>query len=291
MNLKEIYSKKDIRHNGIFQWVKPVISFEVFPPKENEQEFYKEIELLKNYNPEFISLTCGAGGKNNDSADVLKTLKNDLHLNIMPHFTCINNSKESVSSNLKLIEDLGIENILALRGDEPQELEKCYNDFHHANELVAFIKEQTNLSIGVAGYPEGHIDSPDIFSDIDNLKRKIDAGADAIFTQLFFNNDKFFSYIQLVRDAGIEVPIIAGIMPILSYKQITKMTHLANISVPKTLQDKIEQYKDNSQSMKELGIDFASYQCQQLIDAEVAGLHFFTLNKSYSTIQILDNII
>lgn len=291
MKLKEIYTQKDIKHNGIFEWVKPKISFEIFPPVNNTQELYTELEILKKYNPEFVSLTCGAAGKNNDSFDILKTLKNDYELNLMPHFTCICNSKENVAKNLEIIESLGIENILALRGDEPEDTERHYFDFHHANELVEFIKSRTNLSIGVAGYPEGHIDSTDIYSDIENLKKKVDAGADAIFTQLFFNNDKFFSYVQLVRDAGIEVPIIAGIMPILSYKQINKMTHLANISIPNTLQEKIEQFKDNPADMKEFGIDFASYQCQQLIDAEVAGLHFFTLNKSYSTSQILDNIL
>lgn len=291
MKLKEIYSQKDIEHNGIFEWVKPKISFEVFPPAISVEELYKELEILKKYNPEFVSLTCGAAGKNNDSLEVLKYLKNNLQLNLMPHFTCICNSKEKVADNLKIIESLEIENILALRGDEPSDTQEHYYDFHYANELVEFIKERTNLSVGIAGYPEGHIDCPDIYTDIENLKKKVDAGADAIFTQLFFNNDKFFSYVQLVRDAGIETPIIPGIMPILSYKQITKMTHLANISIPKTLQDKIEQYKDSPKDMKELGIDFASYQCQQLIDAEVAGLHFFTLNKSYSTSQILDNLL
>ena len=291
MNLKEIYSSKDIKHNGIFEWVKPKISFEVFPPKENIDTFYEELKILKNYNPEFVSLTCGAAGKNNDSQEILTVLKNNLQLNLMPHFTCICNSKENVAKNLTLIEDLGIENILALRGDEPENTERIYFDFHYANELVSFIKERTNLSIGVAGYPEGHIQASDLFADIDNLKKKTDAGADAIFTQLFFNNDKFFSYVQLVRDAGINIPIIAGIMPIISYKQITKMINLAKISVPKTLLEKIEKYKNDSKSMLELGIDFGSYQCQQLVDAEVAGLHFFTLNKAYSVSRILDNIL
>lgn len=291
MKLKNIYSKKDIKHNGIFEWVKPVISFEVFPPKDNLSEFYNELSNLQKYNPAFVSLTCSTGKNNNDAIDILKKLKTEYQLNLMPHFTCICNSKENVLENLKIIENLGIENILALRGDEPQNTKNNYYDFHYANELVEFIKEKSTLSIGVAGYPEGHIDSSDIFEDIENLKKKVDAGADAIFTQLFFNNDKFFSFVQLVRDAGIEIPIVAGIMPIISYNQIMKMTHLANISVPKTLQEKIEKYKDDSAGMKEMGIDFASYQCQQLIDAEVSGLHFFTLNKSFSTSQILDNIL
>ena len=291
MNLREIYSKKDVRHNGIFEWVKPKISFEIFHPKDNLEQLVEELQVLKKYNPEFVSVTSNTESQNTNSLDLLKILINDLQLPLMPHLTCINNSKIQIQEKLKSIETLGINKILALRGDEPENDERKYFDFHHANELVSFIKEQTNLSIGVAGYPEGHIQAPDLYTDIDNLKKKVDAGADAIFTQLFFNNDKFFSYIQLVRDAGIEVPIIAGIMPIIGYKQITKMINLAKITVPKTLLDKIEQYKDNSQSLIDLGIDFATYQCQQLIDAEVAGLHFFTLNKAASTNQILENIL
>jgi methylenetetrahydrofolate reductase (NADPH) len=147
------------------------------------------------------------------------------------------------------------------------------------------------LSVGVAGYPEGHIDALDLFADIENLKKKVDAGADAIYTQLFFNNDKFFSYVQLVRDAGIEVPIIPGIMPIISKKQVEKMTALANIGVPKSLWERIERCGDSPDDMKKLGIEFATIQCQQLIDAEVRGLHFYTLNKAYSTAQILENIL
>ena len=291
MNLKEIYSKKDVRHNGIFEWVKPKISFEIFQPKDNIDKLLEEVKILKKHNPEFISITSNTESQNTNSLDLLKILINDLQLSIMPHLTCINNSKIQIQEKLKSIETLGINKILALRGDEPENGERTYFDFHYANELVSFIKEHTNLSIGVAGYPEGHIQAPDLYTDIDNLKKKVDAGADAIFTQLFFNNDKFFSYIQLVRDAGIEVPIIAGIMPIIGYKQITKMINLAKISVPKTLLDKIEKYKDNSQSLIDLGIDFASYQCQQLIDAEVAGLHFFTLNKAESSNRILENIL
>lgn len=291
MKLKEIYSKKDIRHNGISECTKPVISFEIFPPKDNIEKLYEELNALHKHNPEFISLTCGAAGKKNDSLETLKELKEKYNFNLMPHFTCICNSKENVEYNLKLIEELGIENILALRGDEPEELNERYYDFRYANELVEFIKSKTNLSIGVAGYPEGHIDCKNINLDIENLKRKIDAGADVIFTQLFFNNDIFFRYVELVRNAGIEIPIVTGIMPIVNYKQITKMTNLANISIPDSLQNKIEKFKDNPNDMREMGIDFASYQCQQLTDAEVSGLHFYTLNKAYSVNKILDNIL
>lgn len=272
MKLSEIYSKNNT-----------VISFEVFPPKDDN--LLNEIEILRRYNPEFISLTCNAGGKNNNSFELLKKIKNS-GINVMPHFTCISSSKENIKEGLKEITEAEIQNILALRGDIPEDPELRCHDFNFANELVSFIKSQTDLSIGVAGYPEGHIESPDIKTDIDNLKRKIDSGADAIFTQLFFDNNKFYDFIERVRNANIKIPVIAGIMPIISKKQVEKMVSMANVSIPPELQNAMEKYT----SLKDFGIDFASRQCKDLIQNGVRGLHFFTLNKSYSTAKILDNI-
>ncbi len=288
LNLQELYEKKDIRHNGAFAWRRPVISFEVFPPKDDVQNLYNELEKLKAFDPAFVSLTCNAGGGDNSSMEIANHIKRNLGMDVMPHLTCVCNSQNDIGDTLSAIEDMGAQNVLALRGDLPEG--GSQGDFKYASELVEFVKTHTELNVGVAGYPEGHIDAPDLFADIENLKKKIDAGAQAIFTQLFFNNDKFFSYVQLVRDAGILVPIIPGIMPIISKKQIEKMTALANISVPETLLNRIEKYKDNPVDMKKLGVDFASYQCQQLIDAEVPGLHFYTLNRAHSTSQILENI-
>ncbi len=289
MKLSEIYEDRAIASN-----VMPKISFEVFPPKGGESEFpllYQELNLLKKYNPVLVSLTWGAGGNNNNSMELVKSLLTDLKLNVMAHFTCICNSKENVEKHIKEIESLGIENVLALRGDEPQDIEVCHNDFRYANELVEFIKSKTDLSIAVAGYPEGHIESPDLEFDIENLKRKVDSGADAIYTQLFFNNDMYFSYVEKVRKQGISVPIIPGIMPVISYKQIERMTSLARVSVPVNMREKLERYKDRPEDIKKFGIEYASEQCCSLIQSGVSGLHFYTLNKAYSTANILDNIM
>lgn len=272
---------------------KPKISFEVFPPKGGEEQYpalFEELNLLKKYKPELVSLTWGAGGNNNNSMLLVKTLRHDLDLNVMAHFTCICNSRESVENHIKDIESLGIQNVLALRGDEPKDLKVCHTDFRYANELVSFIKSATDLSVGVAGYPEGHIEAPDLKTDIENLKRKIDCGGEAVFTQLFFDNDKFFSFMDKICHVGITVPVIPGIMPVISAKQVQKMTSMARVSVPSALKSKIEKYADNPDDMKKLGIDYASEQCQKLIDAGVEGLHFYTLNKAYSTSKILDNI-
>ena len=277
MNLREIYSSKF------------AISFEVFP-EENTQNLYNTLQILSKYSPALVSLTYGAGGNNKDfSFDIIKYLKQELNVNVMPHFTCICNSKEMIERNIKSIEQLGIENILALRGDIPEDNSICHFDFKYANELVEYIKLGTNLSVAVAGYPEGHIESSDLKSDIYNLKRKIEAGGEVIYTQLFFNNDKFYNFVDQVKNEGISVPVIPGIMPIISKKQIDKMTKLAKIEVPKIVLEALDKY--NSDDLKKFGIDYASDQCLNLINNCVKGLHFYTLNKHYSTSRIIDNIL
>jgi methylenetetrahydrofolate reductase (NADPH) len=296
MTLREIYSAKNEQKFGFFAEKTPVISFEIFPPKndidgEKLEKLIAHLAMLKKYNPAFISLTYGAGGTNQDfSLGIIKRVQRELNLTVMPHFTCVGASRESVRNYLNEIQSLGLKNILALRGDIPEGVVQTNFDFKYANELVEFIKSHTQLSIGVAGYPEGHIDCTDLFVDLDNLKRKVDAGADAIYTQMFFDNDKFFGFVQLARDAGIDVPIIPGILPIMNFGQFERMLSMAKVSVPKPLMERLERFKDNPEDSKKIGVEFASYQCQQLIDAEVAGLHFYTLNTSISVSPILDNL-
>lgn len=276
MKLREIYNTN-----------KTAISFEVFPPKENSEKLLEEIKVLKQHNPAFISLTYGAGGNENKSFELLKQIKNT-EINVMPHFTCITSTKENVERNINTLLNLNIENILALRGDIPENKELQRHDFNYASDLVEFIKHKTNLSIGVAGYPEGHIESPDLDTDINYLKAKVDKGADAIFTQLFFDNNNFYKFIDKTEKAGINIPIIPGIMPIISKKQVEKMVKLANITVPKKVQENLNKLKDKD--LIEFGIDYASSQCENLIKNGIKGLHFYTLNKSYSTYEILNNI-
>lgn len=276
MKLREIYNTD-----------KTVISFEVFPPKENSEKLLEEIKVLKHHNPAFISLTYGAGGNENKSFELLKQIK-DTGINVMPHFTCISTTKENIEKNINKLIDLKIENILALRGDIPENKELQKHDFNYASDLVEFIKHKTNLSIGVAGYPEGHIESPDLDTDINYLKDKVDKGADAIFTQLFFDNNNFYKFIDKTEKAGINIPIIPGIMPIISKKQVEKMVKLANITVPPNVQENISKLKDKD--LIEFGIEYATSQCGELIKNGIKGLHFYTLNKSYSTNEILNNI-
>jgi methylenetetrahydrofolate reductase (NADPH) len=285
MDLKEIYKKN-----------KTVLSFEVFPPKDDLDGFKKDklIEVLKDlkkFKPSLISLTYGAGGTNREaSLDLVKRIKKETALEIMPHFTCVCSSKNQIEQYLEDIKELKIENILALRGDEPQNIDVCHLDFKYANELVSFIKANTELSIGVAGYPEGHIACPSLELDIRNLKRKVNAGADVIYTQLFFDNEKFYKFIDLIRKEGIEIPVAAGILPVTSYNQLNKMINLCRVSLPEKFKTDLEKFKENPADIEKLGIEFAINQCKNLVENGIEGLHFYTLNKSKAVSAILDEI-
>lgn len=286
MTLREIYSKNNDN---------PVISFEVFPPKDDEngeklQKLLSHLGILKKYNPAFVSLTYGAGGTNQSaSLNIIEKIQK-LEMCVMPHFTCVNSSKDNVENYLKTVKDLGIKDILALRGDIPHGIKQENFDFKYANELVGFIKSKKDFSIAVAGYPEGHMECKNPTEDLLNLKIKVDNGADAIFTQMFFDNDKYFHFVESARKIGIETPIIPGILPIRSFAQLEKMLSMAKVTLPDKLMYRLEKYKDSPEDIKKIGIDFATCQCQQLIDEEVEGLHFYTLNTSSSVGQILDNL-
>lgn len=296
MKLREIYSDARCSGDVFFVKKKPVVSFEIYPPKEDfDGEKFKKLvshlAILKKYNPTLISLTYGAGGgSQSTSFEIIKTIQKELNLNVMPHFTCVGTKKDTVKKYLEQIKELNIENILALRGDIPNGVEQSDFDFRYANELVEFIKTETDLSVGVAGYPEGHIDCTDFDFDVENLKRKIDAGADAVYTQMFFDNDKYFAFVDLLRKKGITIPVIPGILPISSYGQLEKMLSMARVTLPQKIKEKLEKYKNNTTDIKKLGVDIASNQCQELIKSEVSGLHFFTLNTSTSLNVILENL-
>lgn len=287
--MKKFYKKDDNKLK---------ISYEVFPPK-NDTEGNKtenlilELKKLIKYNPDLISVTYGAGGSNREkSIDVVKKLLNEFKTTIiMPHFTCVCSSKDYIEAYLNEIKKLGITNILALRGDEPQDINVCYKDFSYAWELIKFIKEKSELNIAVAGYPEGHPRAKSLIDDIKNLKKKVDMGGDIIFTQLFFDNNSFFNFFELCRKNKINVPIIPGILPVTSYSQLERMIKMCHASVPKELADKLEKYKNNDNDIRKTGIDWAIKQCRELIDFKIPGLHFYTLNKADAISEILENTI
>ena len=285
MKLSDIYSKND----------KLAISFE-FPPKNDfdgtkTNLLLEELNVLKMFNPSLISVTYGAGGSNQSQAlDIISSIKNDLGVTPMPHFTCVSSNYENIKTYIEKIVNVGVKNILALRGDLPENCDIC-SDFRYASDLVKYIKDNTSLSVAVACYPEVHKDSVSQQHDLECFKKKIDLGAEVAYTQLLFNNDYYYKFVENCSALGINIPIIPGILPIVSFEQVVKMTQLSRINVPKKLFDILEKHKDDKQYIKEYGVEYASEQCSALISYGVKGFHFYTLNKSFSTKEILQNLL
>ncbi len=291
MKLKEIYNS-----------INPVISFEIFPPKAKTpedlnikiNELFEELKILSKFNPAFISVTYGAGGSTrNATLDIVTKIKNILKINPMPHFTCVGSSKNDIFEYIKKIEQAGIKNILALRGDPPKgetHFIKPKDGFGYANELVEFIKSSTDLSMAVAAYPECHPECDSLKEDIKNLKRKIDCGADAAITQLFFDNESYFKFIDKTKKNGITVPIIPGILPITSYSQIERIVSLSGCKLPKELSEQLSNNKDNAEAIKQIGAEFAVNQCNKILEYGVQGIHFYPLNKADTVKTVLENI-
>ncbi len=284
MNLKKIYEQTEI-----------VISFEVFPPKDDAngeklEKLMSELEVLRRYHPSLVSVTYGAGGSTRGkSEEIVCRVKNELKITPMPHFTCVSTSRETIKNYLQAMETAGVENILALRGDLPKDGTICH-DFLHASDLIEFIKQESSLSVAAAGYPEGHAEADSLQKDIEYLKLKTDKGADVIYTQLFFENEKYFQFVEKCTHAGISVPIVPGILPVTGYKQLAKMTSLCRVSIPEKFLSALEKHKDDSDYVKKCGIDFAMNQCRELIESGLPGLHFYTLNKSFAVSEIIESV-
>lgn len=280
----------------LLQQKKHSFSFEFFPPKNQDgfEDLYKTIGRLKELNPTYISVTYGAGGgTRRKTIDLVSKIEHEIGLESMAHITCVGSTEEEIDNILMAYKDNGIENVLALRGDPPQGEEIFIpkkGGFRYANELVAFIKEKYDFCIGVAGYPEGHIECPTLEEDLENLKRKVDVGGDFIVTQLFFDNCFYFDFVERARKIGITVPIIPGIMPILNLGQVKRFTEMCGSSIPDKLLQKLESVKEDNAAVEAFGIDHALKQCQNLLDNGVSGIHFYTLNRSKATRQILQNL-
>lgn len=276
----------------------PVISFEFFPPKTTDGErnlIEKHIPALALARPDFCSVTYGAGGGTRDKTlMIVERIQREHRLTALAHLTCVNHTRDEVRAVLEKIRALGCKNILALRGDPPGggEFQKTPGGFEFASELVHFIRGQNDFSIGVAGFPEGHIDNKNgKFDDWGHLKQKVEAGADFVLTQLFFDNADYFEFRDhLASRLGVRVPLTPGIVPILSAGQITKFTQLCGSKIPPALRKSLDDLGDNEEAATEFGIEYATRQCQELLRAGVPGLHFYTLNKSHSTVQVLKNL-
>jgi len=275
---------------------RPAFSFEFFPPKDDEgfARLFDTIEHLVPSKPIYVSVTYGAGGSTRTKTiDLVGRIKNEIGLESMAHLTCVGSDAEEIKGILEILRDRGIENVLALRGDPPKGEEKFLKHekgFGYGNELVEFIKKDFDFCVGVAGYPEGHLECPDKAEDLLNLKRKVDAGADFIVTQLFFDNKFYFDFVEKARALGIRVPIIPGIMPILNVNQIKRFTKMCGATLPEMLLSELEAVQDDPDAVRRVGIDHATAQCEKLVTDGAPGIHFYTLNRSNATLKILENL-
>ena len=273
-----------------------IFSFEFFPPKSDAgfDQLYQAIENLKSWNPGYVSVTYGAGGSTRSKTiDLVGRIKHQIGLEGMAHLTCVGHSRDEIREILDRFQENGVDNILALRGDPPQGEEKFVkttNGFGFGNELVAFIRKNYAFCVGVAGYPEVHVECPDKSVDMENLKRKVDAGADFIVTQLFFDNRFFVDFLDRARAIGIQVPIIPGIMPIINAKQTKRFTKMCGASIPVDLLASLEKYQEDTSAIGKIGVEHATRQCEELLKIGVPGIHFYTLNRSKATLNILQNL-
>jgi methylenetetrahydrofolate reductase (NADPH) len=271
------------------------ISFEFFPPKtkEDEDQLFKAIAKLKSLNPTFVSVTYGAGGGTlKNTRNVIVRLKRETPLTPMPHLTCVDQDKDELKEILEDYKEQGVENVLALRGDPPKGAEKFTapeNGFCYAIDLVKLSVSVGGYSIGVAVYPEGHVESPSLEMDMFYTKQKIDAGADFGITQMFFDNRFFYDFMERAEKAGIGIPIIPGIMPVTDIAKIKRFSQMSGATLPPSLVERMEKATSADEAQR-IGIDFATRQCQDLWQNGVRYFHFYTLNRSQTVTEILRNL-
>ncbi|MEI8040426.1 MAG: methylenetetrahydrofolate reductase [NAD(P)H] [Verrucomicrobiota bacterium] len=277
---------------------RPVISFEFFPPKTAEGDrnlLEKTIPALLQTRPDYCSVTYGAGGSTRDKTlMIVDRIQGQHGLTAVAHLTCVSATREQIGELLGRIRALGVKNLLALRGDPPGggEFQASPGGFQFSSELVRFIREQGDFSIGVAGFPEGHVACKDgKHADWGHLKEKVDAGADFVLTQLFFDNSDFLQFRDhLTRKLGVSVPIVPGIVSILNGAQIKRFTAMCGARIPAPLAARLDAFGDDDAAAAEFGIEYATRQCEELLRAGVPGMHFYTLNKAHSTVRILNNL-
>ena len=274
----------------------PIFSFEFFPPKDSAgfATLYETIARLKSSAPGFVSVTYGAGGSTRSkTVDLVGNIKNAIGIESMAHLTCVGHNEQEICSVLESLQEKNIENVLALRGDPPQgevKFIKTEGGFEYGNELVAYIKKHFSFCIGAACYPEGHLECKDLDMDIENLKRKVDSGVDFLVTQLFFDNQHYFEFLDRVQKANINIPVVPGIMPILNLKQIQRFTKMCGASLSPSLLAKFSGVEEDNEKVREIGIAHAVEQCRELLTNNTPGIHFYTLNRSKATLAILEGL-
>ena len=271
----------------------PVISFEFFPPRtpEAETRLFETVARLAPLRPSFVSVTYGAGGTTRRlTRDIVTRIKREIGLEAMAHLTCLDHTADELAEILDALTAAGIENVLALRGDPPKgqtTFTPTPGGFAHGSELAAFIRDRWDVCIVSAAYPEKHLEAPDLETDLRHLKEKVESGARILITQLFFEPQTYFAFVERARAAGIGVPIVPGIMPITNVSQIERFTSMCGASIPASLRELLAGARDDDAAVTAIGIEWARDQCRALLAGGAPGLHFYTLNRSHSTQEIL----
>jgi methylenetetrahydrofolate reductase (NADPH) len=282
-----------MRIDEIIATNRPCFSFEFFPPKtaDGVEALYDTIRVLEPLEPGFVSVTYGAGGATRDgTVEISGTIKREFGIETMAHLSCVGETREGLEEILDRIADAGLENVLALRGDPPRgetAFQRQAGGLSSSAELAAFISERHGFALGGAGFPEVHPEAADLAADLAFLKTKLDAGVSFVITQLFFDNRTFFDWLPAARSAGIDVPIIPGVMPITSYAQIRRFCEICQATIPRPLADAMEALGGDERAEFELGVAYAARQCEELLAGGAPGIHFYTLNKAPATRAIL----
>ncbi len=274
----------------------PVFSFEFFPPKTDDgvRQLFETVEALRPLGPAFVSVTYGAGGSTRArTLDLVTRLKRETEVEAVAHVTCVGASRDEIGAVLDEVAAAGIQNVLALRGDPPRG-ERTFvphpEGFRYASELIGFVRSQParwSFCIGAAAYPEGHVEARDLALDLANTRRKVEAGADFLVTQIFFENAHYFRFVERARAAGIAVPVLPGIMPMQNVEQIERFTAMCGASIPTALRAAMEVRRGDADAAQQLGVAYASLQCADLLRRGAPGVHFYTLNRSPSSRAIL----
>ena len=274
----------------------PIISFELFPPRTEKMlaELEERLPKLISLDPSFITVTYGALGSTQDrTLDIASRIKNEYGMETAHHLTCVGASRDQITATLESIQQHKIENIVALRGD-PAKGDTTFaapeNGYDHGNQLVEHIRAFGDFGIGVAGYPEKHIEAADEATDLGHLKRKVDSGADVVITQLYYDNRHFYHFVEQCRAAGIHQPIVPGLMPILSVEQIKRITDLCGATIPIQLLQQLENAGNDEKQVQEIGIVHTANQALELLEHGVPGIHFYVLNRHFHIAEIMARI-
>lgn len=274
-----------------------MFSLEFFTPKNEagRRALFRAIERLKAIDPGFVSITCGAAGTTRErTADLAIEIQRVFGVTAMAHLVCTGTTKEELDQTLQHMKEEGIENILALRGDPPKgaaDWQPVEGGLRHANELASFVRERFSMGIGGACYPEKHHEASSLEADIQNLKKKVDAGAEFLITQLFFDDDAYWRFVERVRSIGIEVPIVPGIMPVLSLGNLQRIASLSpGTTIPRELEESLQAAEGDDEASLAAGVAFASAQCRGLLEGGAPGIHFYTLNRSKATLRTVGQL-